>query len=555
MKKKNIMLHLLCFLAAAGISAPLKADTKYEAESAELSLGLSISQSITGHSGSGYVGNFSNDNDKLTFRISISAAGYYDLFVGFAAPYGDKINNISINGAQMEFTVSSSTSFSEKSIGKVRLSSGENVIEITKNWGWFYVDYLRVAASTDPETFFNLSDQLVTPDASANAQTLFQFLKDHFQKKIISGVMTLNSFDETDWLKQHTGKEPALIGLDFMHCNRNYSWYNDDTPGNDAESWYNKNGIPTLAWHWRDPSRITEAFYTDGTTFDVSKIHDESSAEYQAMLADIDFIALLLKELADKDIPVLWRPLHEASGGWFWWGAKGPEACKGLWQLMFDRLVDHHQINNLIWVWTTDTRTDALDWYPGDEYVDILGVDIYAETADFGSQYLAFDQIKANFEGKKMVTLSECGIVPDPDKLKDDEAGWSWFMPWYGDFVRDGISNPLSHWQKVMDHAYVITLDEMPDLRTYVTSASEFQQKKDSPFYVAIDRIQQTVTIEPVRYRGEYNFEIYSLSGRCVLKQQYVMGTRWISLAEVPAGLVLVSIQTPEARYSHKLIH
>src|SRR5699024_2136794 len=132
------------------------------------------------------------------------------------------------------------------------------------------------------------------------------------------------------WLKEKTGKEPALLGIDFMHSGRGYTWYEDETPMNDARTWYARNGIPALMWHWRDPSRATEAFYVknegkpEGTTFDITQVLDESSAGYKAMLADIDYIAGLLKQLQEDNVPVLWRPLHEAAGGWFWWGAKGP---------------------------------------------------------------------------------------------------------------------------------------------------------------------------------------------------------------------------------------
>jgi mannan endo-1,4-beta-mannosidase len=364
--------------------------------------------------------------------------------------------------------------------------------------------------------------------------------------------MTLNSFDETNWLKQQTGKEPALVGLDFMHSNRGYNWYDELGPVNDAQTWYNKNGIPALAWHWRDPSRQTEAFYTAETSFDVSKITDENSAEYHAMISDIDYIAGLLKRLSDEGIPVLWRPLHEASGGWFWWGAKGPEACKRLWQILFNRLVNHHQINNLIWVWTTDTREDNMDWYPGDEYVDILGVDIYTEQGDFGSQYLTFDKIKADFEGKKIITLSECGIMPDPDKLTGDEAGWSWFMSWYGNFVRDGNYNPLNHWQKVLDHDYVITLDEMPNLRDYTTSVMQIGNSEN--FILSFDHLQQTLQIDPHNYQGNFDVEAYNLNGSCFYKKKSLQGTNRVTLYNQPKGMILVSVKTQQKRHTFKIV-
>lgn len=70
-----------------------------------------------------------------------------------------------------------------------------------------------------------INQSLVTPSSSYEANAVYQFLIQNYGRKIISGVMTLNSFDETSWLKENTGKDPAIIGLDFMHCNRGYSWY------------------------------------------------------------------------------------------------------------------------------------------------------------------------------------------------------------------------------------------------------------------------------------------------------------------------------------------
>jgi len=309
---------------------------------------------------------------------------------------------------------------------------------------------------------FNINTTLVTPNASFEANKLYQFLKENYGKQVLSGVMTLNSFDETKWLKDNTGKEPAIVGLDFMHCNRNYTWYDDRAPIKDAKAYWLRNGIPVFVWHWRDPSRKTEEFYTDKTTFDISKVNDPESAEYKAMIADIDYVSGLLKELQADKVPVIWRPLHEAAGGWFWWGAKGAAACKKLYQVMYDRMVNHHKLNNLIWVWTREPNDDA--WYPGDQYVDIIGRDIYKQ-GDHGSQIAEFTALNALYGSKKMVTLSECGSMPDVANLTKDAAAWSWFMPWYGDFTRNSMHNSLDLWKKMFASSYVITLDEMPSLK------------------------------------------------------------------------------------------
>lgn len=309
---------------------------------------------------------------------------------------------------------------------------------------------------------FNINAKLVTSNPSPEANKLYQFLRESYGKKILSGVMTLNSFDETNWLKANTGKEPAIIGLDFMHCNRGYTWYDDKTPIKDAKSYWLRNGIPVMVWHWRDPLRTTEEFYSNKTTFDISKINDPESAEYKAMINDIDYVSGLLKELQKDNVPVIWRPLHEAAGAWFWWGAKGAAPCKKLYQLMYDRMVNYHKLNNLIWVWTREPNDDA--WYPGDEYVDIVGRDIYRQ-GDHTSQLIEFNALTSLYGNKKMVTISECGSMPDVDNLTKDAAAWSWFMPWYGDFVRSSTNNSLDLWKKMFASNYVITLDEMPSLK------------------------------------------------------------------------------------------
>ena len=315
---------------------------------------------------------------------------------------------------------------------------------------------------------FSINPALVTPNSTKEATAVYTLLRDNYGKKILSGVLTLNSFDETNWLKTNTGKEPAIIGLDFMHCNRAYTWYDNEQPIKDAKAYWDRNGLPVFCWHWRDPSRQTEEFYTrnqskpNGTTFDISKINEPSSPEYKAMLDDIDFIAGLLKKLQEQKVPVIWRPLHEAAGGWFWWGAKGPEPCKKLYQVMYDRMVNHHGLKNLIWVWTREPNDNA--WYPGDAYVDIVGRDLYKQS-DHGSQIGEWTAMNTLYGAKKMVTLSEVGSIPDVDNLVRDKAAWSWFMPWYGDFTRNATHNSLDLWKKMYASSYVITLDEMPSLK------------------------------------------------------------------------------------------
>lgn len=172
-----------------------------------------------------------------------------------------------------------------------------------------------------------------------------------------------------------------------------------------------------------DPNK-DYAFYKADTEFDAANATVEGTWENKVFTEDLKNAAAYLKLLRDADIPVLWRPFHEAAGGWFWWG-KDAASFKSLWIAMFNYFKTEG-LDNLIWVWTTEGN-DA-DWYPGDQYVDIVGRDVYnKETADCVSEYTS---IAENY-GNKIVSLSECGTVGLISEQWASGARWSWFMPWY----------------------------------------------------------------------------------------------------------------------------
>lgn len=138
---------------------------------------------------------------------------------------------------------------------------------------------------------------------------------------------------------------------------------------------------------------------------------------------------------------------------------------------MFDLFVNTKGLHNLIWVWTTDEAADAIEWYPGDEYVDVVGRDYYyyPREANHSSLVGSFETVKDLFGGRKIITLSENGSVPYPDEMKADGANWSWFMPWYGDYAMAGWANDntAETWNTVMNNEYTITLEDMPGWDKY----------------------------------------------------------------------------------------
>jgi len=117
----------------------------------------------------------------------------------------------------------------------------------------------------------------------------------------------------------------------------------------------------------------------------------------------------------------------------------------------------------LIWVWTSEGNDP--DWYPGDEYVDIVGRDLYPKTNIHDSQLTEFNKVKTIVSNRKMIALSECGGIPDPNLMFEEGDTWLWFMPWYGSYTRDDSQNGAKYWQYVMNNSYVITRDQLPDLK------------------------------------------------------------------------------------------
>ncbi len=532
MFKKNITLLLFSFMVAHVYAQ------KFEAESATLSGGATKQASSTA-SGGYFV---AQGEGSLTFDLNFTEGGNFDLYIEVASPNGFKANNLVIDGTSITFSTDQNSNYIRlKAASYVKLVAGAHKVEITKSWGWINIDYIEFE-KVDPSTRFNINTTLVTPNPTDEAKRLYQFLFDNYNKKIISGVSEVT---EADWLKANTGKSPALVGLDFLFCNRGYNWYDSNTPFNQGKAWSAKNGIVNFHWHWRDPSRKTDAFYTSGTSFDVTKIFDETSAEYKAMMSDIDYVSGQLKRFQDAKIPVIWRPLHEAAGGWFWWGAKGPEACKKLWQVMFNRMVNVNGLHNLIWVWTHEPNDDA--WYPGDEYVDIVGRDIY-KTGDHTSQILEFNDMTSRYGGKKIITISESGSYPDVDNLIADGAGWSWFMVWNGDFVRNSTYNSLDLWKKMFASDYVITLDKMPNIQTYTTP--DVKTGMDIRPESKGIRVFPTCFNEQVNIQSDqtiHTIAVYNQLGILVKNMDPKAENTTVSLKGLPSGMYLVKVGENQA--------
>jgi mannan endo-1,4-beta-mannosidase len=531
---------------------------RLEAENAALT-GVNPATALTGYSGTGYVSGFDADGDKITFTFD-ATAGIYELFIGYCTPSGQKGYDLAVNGSNSTGMFPASGSFQVISSGKVLLVSGQNTIIIGRGWGWFYIDYISLvpAVTYPPEKpLHELTDTLATGDA----KELYKFLVGLYGKKILSGQ---HSLPDLQYIKTITGHTPVVAGFDLIEYSPSRIEYGSNPEGS-AESWIEweqaQGCIINLLWHWNAPADLINTtgkewwrgFYTEATTFNIAAVlGDTASAKYDLVIRDIDAIAVQLKKFSDNGIPVLWRPLHEASGGWFWWGAQGPGPFIELWRLMYNRLVNYHQLHNLIWVYTSGDP----DWYPGDGYVDIASLDIYS--ANGASMSADWENVQAEFNGKKLVALSESGTLPVPDKVRLFNTWWSWFALWQGDFIRNADQDELI---AVYQDNDILTMEKIGNWRTFsAIPDAHVVAKPAEEIKVFYNQVNESVFLNySFEFNCRYTIQVFNMPGQLIYRQSNIpvnanTGKVEIQTGRLSGGAYIVMVSNGMSLLAGKLI-
>lgn len=303
-----------------------------------------------------------------------------------------------------------------------------------------------------------------------------QFFANVSGRVIVAGQQEI-AWDESrhqedfNYVLQRTGKTPAVRGFDFLKYVESPSSRARQVATSRAIAWARAGGIVTFCVHMfvnLGSTNGSPQFYTPGsngnptgTNFDIRQAVIAGTPENAEFLAKLDIVGQELKLLCDAGVPVIWRPFHECGGTWFWWSRYGAAPFKQAWRIMFERFTQLHGLNNLVWCFNPiDSTTVLQSWYPGDDVVDMISLDVYPSAGAHPTYAADYKRMRDFTGGRKPVVMSENGAIPQIDNLFSEGGGWGYFCTWNG-FENDVSRNAVAFLSEVFNHPRVITLDRL----------------------------------------------------------------------------------------------
>lgn len=266
------------------------------------------------------------------------------------------------------------------------------------------------------------------PSETRETVNLFQNLKEQqkeglmfgHQDDLVYGVGWVYEEGRSD-VKEVCGDYPAVMGWELGHLELGAPYSLDSVHFDKIRSLirtvYQQGGVNTLSWHLRNP-------LTGGSAWDVTSTEvvravlpgGEKHGLYLEYLGRLADFMLSLKSDDGTFIPVIFRPYHEHTGSWFWWGKNlcTVEEYKALWRMTVEYLRDTRNIHHLLYAYSTDrftTQEEYLERYPGDDLIDMLAFDLYDRGPDFPETLKNCAQIVSRLaaEKGKFAAVSESG--------------------------------------------------------------------------------------------------------------------------------------------------
>jgi mannan endo-1,4-beta-mannosidase len=312
--------------------------------------------------------------------------------------------------------------------------------------------------------WLNAAPEPVNPHATPEARALLAYLDSISGKQTITGQHNYPNVGArwTDMAYDLTGKYPGLFGGDFGFSagDDKDSVLSRPAMIEEVKRQYQNGAVIALTWHEVRPTDDEPVTFRDSvqghlTNHEWKELLTPGSPLNTRWCAQVDVVAGYLRQLRDAHVPVLFRPYHEINGGWFWWdGRPGKDGSAALYRMIYDRFVNVHHLDNLVWVWNANAPNPGwpplAEFYPGAEYADVVSMDIYGE---FKQEY--YDSM-VKLAGDKPIALAEVGAMPSPEVL-DRQPRWTYFMVW-SEFIQG--ATPLERAKAIYNAPRMLTRDD-----------------------------------------------------------------------------------------------
>ena len=282
---------------------------------------------------------------------------------------------------------------------------------------------------------FQLTDKNATPETKALFLNLAKLSQNHtlfgHQHATEYGHGWSGDEDRSD-VKSVTGSHPAVIGVDIMGFSGQPENQIQQTKAKLRKivaDTYNRGGVVTVAWHFSNPVSGGGFYWKDSISKPAVKYiipGGEAHEQYKQILRGVAEWANETKGADGKVVPMIFRPYHEFDGGWFWWGKPHctREEFIDLWRFTVSYLRDSLNVHSFIYAFSPDNRFTSeeqfLERYPGDEWVDMVGMDNYGDMGrdrynlDAASSKLRIVSDYAKKKGK-LAAFTETGLESIPN--------------------------------------------------------------------------------------------------------------------------------------------
>lgn len=313
-----------------------------------------------------------------------------------------------------------------------------------------------------------------TPNASAEAIALLNLYYSISGKYILTGQHNYPNIKDRNsvFAAKYIGKDPVIYSTDwgFERDGNTDSYLARPDIVKEAIRQHRNGAIVTICWHavpptadepvtfrplpGADPDSLA-SIQGQLTNQQFQDVLTPGTALYKHWCSQVDSVAKYLKMLQEAHVPVLWRPYHEMNGNWFWWGGRqGTYSTSALYRQLFDRLVNYHKLNNLVWMWNVDRPHNEVmnfrNFYPGIDFFDIASLDVYHN--DFNKNY--YDSLLILAKGKP-IAFGEVGNPPATEIIEEQPL-WASYVVWAG-MVRNTSKNK---YDKILKNDHYLFQDD-----------------------------------------------------------------------------------------------